>query len=131
MSWEPPAGVPWLVWILIVLLFGPPALGSRVTAKIPGILGAGARWWQDRKAYAVAADRTGRLTVELDALRQDWDRVVPELHERLTALESELTEEKRRFWAAVGYIRQLVDALRKDDPDVDIPSVPDILRDIV
>lgn len=49
MPLEPPAGVPWLVWIFLFIAFGPPALVSKTAAKFPSILGATARWWQGRR----------------------------------------------------------------------------------
>ena len=37
----------WLT-LLVFILFGSPALFSKAMAKVPGFLGAGARWWQRR-----------------------------------------------------------------------------------
>lgn len=49
MPTEPPAGVPWLVWLILFMAFGPPALVSKTAAKFPSVLGATARWYQARQ----------------------------------------------------------------------------------
>ena len=142
MSWEAPAGVPWLVWLAIMLIFGPPALGSKIAARIPGVLGAGARWWQARKIAHASHDELGRIRVELHELRDgvelhelrelraDYDRVVPDLRERVNKLEEALDRAQRRLWAFRDHVRDLRDTLRRHAPDAPIPDPPEEIRDM-
>lgn len=56
---------------------------------------------------------------------------IREIRSRLTAVEEQLRAEERRSWAAIGYIRKLIDSHRQHAPDVPLPDVPDPLRDII
>ena len=131
MSWEAPAGVPWLVWLAIMLIFGPPALGSKIAARIPGVLGATGRWWQARKIAQVSQDELGRISAELHELRADYDRVVPDLRERVNKLEEALDRAQRRLWAFRDHVRDLKDVLRRHAPDAPLPEPPDEISDLV
>lgn len=128
MSWEAPAGVHWLVWLIVVLLFGPPALGSKAAARIPGVLGVAGRWWQKRKREQVDLDELGRLRRQVEALRKDWDEQVPTMQRRIDALEDQLTTATRKLWAALDHIRVLTGLLRRHAPGVSIPDPPDELH---
>ncbi|TWS25337.1 hypothetical protein FK268_09085 [Tsukamurella sputi] len=127
MSWEAPAGVPWLVWLVIMLIFGPPALGSKIAAKLPGVLGVTGRWWQARKVAMVSQDELARLSAELHALREDYDRDVPALRGRVDALERALDAAQRRLWAALDHVRVLRGLLRLHAPHIVLPDPPEDL----
>ncbi|WP_367582274.1 hypothetical protein [Tsukamurella tyrosinosolvens] len=131
MSWDAPAGVPWLVWLVILLIFGPPALGSKIAARIPGVLGATGRWWQARKIAHVSHDELGRIRVELTELHADYDRVVPDLRERVNKLEEALDTAQRRLWAFRDHVRDLKDTLRRYAPHAPVPAPPEEISDIV
>lgn len=130
MSWEAPAGVPWLVWLVIMLLVGPPSLASKAMARIPGVLGATGRWWQARRIAQVSQDELGRISTELHELRADYDRVVPDLRERVNKLEEALDRAQRRLWAFRDHVRDLKDTLRRHAPDAPIPDPPEEIRDM-
>lgn len=142
---DAPAGIPWLVWLMFVMFFGPPALASKAAARIPGVLGATGRWWQARKVAAVSHDRLQRVQADLEALRADYEQLRKdhardkaelradnrELGERVDTLEASLTAEKRLRWAAIEYIRRLIDHARQHAPEVPIPDAPVPLQDII
>lgn len=131
MTADAPAGIPPLVWLVIFLLVGPPALLSKTAARAPGILGAAARWWHNREpataSYRVSQSEIKRLEEMYEAVHEDYE----ELTARLDRLEAELTAEKRLRWDAIGYIRVLIDSHRRHAPDVPIPEPPERLRDLV
>jgi hypothetical protein len=129
VTWEAPAGIPWLVWLIVVLLVGPPSLGSKAAAKIPGLLGVTGRWWQKRKAAEVSMGELARIRLELRALRRDWDEQVPALQKRVDALEAQLTRTTRRLWAALDHIRTLTELLRRHAPGIPIPDPPEELHE--
>lgn len=131
MSWEAPAGVPWLVWLVIMLIFGPPALGSKLAARIPGALGATGRWWQARKIAQVSQDELGRISAELHELRKDYNRRVPDLQKRVNALEAALDVAQRRLWAFRDWSRDLRNSHRLHAPDAPIPEPPEEISDMV
>lgn len=138
---DPPAGIHPLIWLAIVLIFGPPAVISQTAAKLPSILGATARWWQRRQqaaadksarqdcspSYQVSQQEIVRMREDYGRLREDYDQLI----ERMDRLEVELTDEKRRSWAAIAYIRRLIDSHSRHAPGIDIPPPPEVLRDIV
>lgn len=80
----------WLT-ILVFLLFGSPALFSKGMSKVPGFLGAGARWWQSRSEHNSSAakivtaanldriiddrvsEKVGHIEKEVEELREDVD----------------------------------------------------------
>lgn len=131
MNWTAPAGVPWLVWIILVVLFGPPALASKAAARIPGVLGFTGRWWQARRIRVVAEGDLERMERELHELRADYDREVPTLTERVNSLEAQLSTAMRQLWAAVDYVRTLTGMLRRHAPGVPIPDPPEDLHDVL
>lgn len=127
----PPPGIPPLVWLVVFLLIGPPALMSKAGAKLPGILGAAGRWWQNRTptatSYRVSQEELKRVVDNYARLRADYDEILA----WKTTMETQLTTANRRFWAAVAYIRRLIDALGRHAPDAEMPPPPEMLRDIV
>ncbi len=126
----PPPGIPPLVWLVIFLLIGPPALMSKAGSKLPGLLGAAGRWWQNRPttaSYHVSQAELARVVGDYTRLREDYDEII----EWKESMERELTTANRRFWAAVAYIRKLVDFGNRHAPDAEMPPPPELLRDIV
>ena len=127
-----------MIWLLVFLLIGPPAFGSKVMARVPGVWGTFARWWQERKLQAIAHDRVERTELRLLALQRDYTAMqrqlddtvhqVGVLRRQYDQLSDELTHEKNRYWSAVGYIRKLLDALSTHSDT--IPEPPELLRDV-
>ncbi|RDH10464.1 hypothetical protein [Tsukamurella pulmonis] len=78
-------------------------------------------------SYRVSQAEIERLREMYAGLHRDFT----DLAQRLDHLEAELTAEKRLRWDAIGYIRVLIDALRRHAPDVPIPVPPERLRDLV
>ena len=74
-----------------------------------------------------ASTLVGPLRAEVEALRGDLD----ELRSRVGVLESQIEDERRRTWVAVAYIKKLISALRKLDPDHELPELPAELRDMI
>lgn len=145
MNQDAPHGIPPLLWLALFILLGPPALMSKAGAKLPGVLGWVGRKWQARKELTPAERKTsashrvsqaeiariaadyGRLnTAYGDLVRENEDR-----DKRLDDFEAEMTVEKRIRWAAIGYIRQLIDSHRKHAPESAIPDPPPLLADIL
>lgn len=140
-----------LVWVLLFLLFGPPALMSKTAAKAPGFLGAVGRWNQRRRERVRAlpaplsfaqqqeeiqrlADQYRELHTANAELRQDNKELRAEydaLDKRLDALEADLTQEKRLRWSAIGYIREMWDWARKHLPGTELPEPPQLLQGIL
>lgn len=128
---EPAGGIHPMVWLILFLFFGPPALLSKGAAKLPSFLGAAARWWQAREprseSYRISQAEIVRIRTDYQRILEDYQSMA----KRMDTVEEELTKEKRRSWAAVGYIRQLIDFVRRHAPEADIPDPPELLRDIV
>ncbi len=145
MNQDAPHGIPPLLWLVLFLLVGPPALMSKAGAKLPGLLGWVGRKWQARKeltpeerrvsaSYRVSQAEIARMAADYARISEDYQEMVAanELRDKKIAqLEGEFTAEKRIRWAAIGYIRQLIDALRKHAPDADVPDPPPLLADIL
>ena len=138
MNQDAPHGVPPLLWLVLFLLIGPPALMSKVGAKLPGVLGWVGRTWQERKELTPEQRRTSPSyrvgQSEIQRIEENYQRLFEdhgELVDRVDKIEKELTTEKRIRWAAIGYIRQLIDALRKHAPDAEVPDPPPLLADIL
>ena len=140
---DPPLGIPPLLWLLIFLIGGPTTLSllfSRMAARIPGFAGAAARWWQSRepaaRSYELQEREISRIDAQYERLERDaeeYRRVTDEridtLSKTVADLEVQLTDQKRRFWAAIGYIRRLAAALSDIAPGHPHPEVPEELRD--
>ena len=138
MNQDAPHGVPPLLWLVLFLLVGPPALMSKGGAKLPGVLGWVGRTWQERKELTPEQRRTSPSyrvgQSEIQRIEENYQRLFEdhgELVDRVDKIEKELTTEKRIRWAAIGYIRQLIDALRKHAPDAEVPDPPPLLADIL
>ena len=144
MEWLTSSGAPW--WILAVFLalgIGVPAAGSQKAATIPGLLGAGARWWQEGKqrrrdevvakakaaAELTASERIAdkeiaRLDQRYEELAEDCAedvRRVEEANEKLVArvdkLDKQFTLGQKRFFDLLGHHRLTVADLRQFDPE--------------
>lgn len=149
---EPPAGVPWPVWLLLILVGGPAgvaAILSPLAAQIPGAFGKLGRWWQGRQAarraklaqpdaaYVDDAE-IGRLRGRYEQLAADAERdrtlhrrEIEEVRGEIAELKRMLTVANSRLWAAVGHIRVLEVALRHAAPDRPIPAAPEKIRDLI
>lgn len=140
---SPPLGIPPLLWLLIFLIGGPTTLSllfSRMAARIPGILGAAGRWWQKREPSARSYElqereisrideQYQRLAADAEEYRRVTDERIDTLSKTVADLEVQLTDQKRRFWAAIGYIRRLAAALSDIAPGHPHPEVPEELRE--
>lgn len=82
-----PSGI---IAVVLVLIFGPPAILSETAAKRLGGLGVLARWWKERKRRAVEVDRAARAS-EIEDLRRE----VARLSERLDRLRDEVVATQR------------------------------------
>jgi hypothetical protein len=140
---SPPLGIPPLLWLLIFLIGGPTTLSllfSRMAARIPGFAGAAARWWQSRepaaRSYELQQREIKRLDEQYQRLAADAEEYRTQTTARLDTLartvadlEVQLTDQKRRFWAAIGYIRRLAAALSDCAVGHPHPEVPEELRE--
>ena len=153
MEWEtPPAGVPWPVWMVVMLVGGPAGatlLFTQAAARLPGVFGALGRWWQKRRQEkqaemmqpeAARVDdaeiarlslRYRQLAADVEEDRQRHSAEIAEVRELVAELKESLTLSNQRMWAAIGYIRILVDAIRRLDPLHPIPDPPEKLRDLI
>ncbi len=105
---EIPTPENWWVALILFLLFGSPALFSKAATKLPGALGAGARWFQNRaavKASNVVTTSTQRLEIMID---EKVEAATEKLNERLDELTSYLAydadwhRDKRVYMAEQG-----------------------------
>lgn len=108
LSWLPP---------IILAVIG----GGSVAALVTGLLTRG-----KTKADAAAVVSDSAIDL-LKPLREE----ISDIRARLAAVEEQLRAEERRSWAAIGYIRRLIDSHRKYAPDAPLPDVPEPLRDIL
>ncbi len=145
MNQDAPHGIPPLLWLALFLLVGPPALMSKAGAKLPGLLGWIGRKWQARKeltpeerkvsaSYRVSQAEIARMAADYARISEDYEEMVEaneKRDEKIAELEGEFTAEKRIRWAAIGYIRQLIDSHRKHAPESAIPDPPPLLADIL
>lgn len=138
MTPQAPLGIHPVIWLIVFLLVGPPALLSKTAAKVPGIAGAAGRWWQGREpaaaSYRVSQAEIERLQQDYNRLRSDYEKLVThnvEQDARMDALDKDLTEEKTRFWVAIGYIRRLIDSHQRHAPDAEILAPPKELDGII
>ncbi len=138
MSWDKLLESNPLLWVLFTSLFGPPALMSKTAARIPGFLGWAGRKWQARAdqspderrvsaSFRTSQEEIARIEGNYARLLEDHNELVV----RVDKIDEELSREKRIRWAAIGYIRVLIDALRKHAPDADVPDPPPLLADIL
>lgn len=135
-----PDGLPSWVVVVLIVAFGAPGLFSKAAARLPGVLGAAGRWWQNREPATASAITSGK---EIDRLRIDYERLradrnrdreeyldkLERLDTRVDTLEEEVMKEKRLRWSAVGYIHLLVTTLRRLGAPV--PEAPEELRDVI
>ena len=117
----PPLGIPPLLWLLIFLIGGPPPF--RCCSPVPprdspassARRGGGGRSASPRHAPTNYREREiSRIDAQYERLERDaaeYRRVTDEridtLSKTVADLEVQLTDQKRRFWAAIGYIRRL------------------------
>ncbi|MGB3301768.1 MAG: hypothetical protein WBA98_03680 [Gordonia sp. (in: high G+C Gram-positive bacteria)] len=130
-----PAGTPWWVAVILIIAFGRPALGSAFMARVPGWLGEYARRRRESTPEA-RADQTlsaawerqdreiKRLAKAYDSLDDDYRA----LSDRVDDLDRKLAEATKRFFVALGYVRQLMTVIRRLDPQHEIPAPPESLE---
>ncbi|MFT4296613.1 MAG: hypothetical protein QM582_14490 [Micropruina sp.] len=149
---NPPFGMPWVLWMLLAFVGGPAGVAgilSEAAAALPGVFGAAARWRQRRRVerlealtnppsaqiddaeIARLARRYDQLAADAERDRADHRAEMDEVRAEVAALRDSLTVANSRLWAAIGYVRVLVDAIRRIDPDHPIPDPPDKLRDLI
>ena len=136
---NPPAGIPPLLWLLVILVGGPATFGvlvSSVGARLPGALGALGRWWQARDAaYRAEAQRTASYEAqdrEIGRLKEQYDRITADYKElvaRMDELDEKLTRSNRRLFAALDHIRDQDRIIRRLDPENEPLPVPDLLKE--
>lgn len=142
---NPPAGIPPLLWLLVILVGGPATFGvlvSSVGARLPGALGALGRWWQARDAaHRAEAQRTASYEAqehEISRLKEQYDRITADYKELvarvgtnrrlLDELDEKLTGSNRRLFAALDHIRDQDRIIRRLDPENEPLPVPDLLK---
>ena len=136
---NPPAGIPPLLWLLVILVGGPATFGvlvSSVGARLPGALGALGRWWQARDAaHRAEAQRTASYEAqdhEIGRLKEQYDRITADYKElvaRMDELDEKLTRSNRRLFAALDHIRDQDRIIRRLDPGNEPLPVPDLLKE--
>lgn len=138
--WSTPiAGIHPLIWLLLFLAVGPPMLLSKITARIPGIFGATARWWQSRDpdtlSYEKQQQEIARIAEQYDRLHADYkaqQQRIDALEARQAETDRILSEERSRLSqtrlhlaAAITYIRQLTSLI----PSELMPAAPPELKE--
>lgn len=145
MTWDKLFETHPLIWLILFVLLGPPALMSKAGSKLPGVLGWVGRTWQARKeltpeerktsaSHRISQAEIARMAEDYGRLRAAYGELVADNEDRdkrLDDFEAEMTVEKRIRWAAIGYIRQLIDSHRKHAPESAIPDPPPLLADIL
>lgn len=145
MTWDKLMEQHPLVWMILFVFLGPPALLSKAGAKLPGVLGWAGRRWQARgeltpderrpsASYRTSQAEITRIVGNYERLNAEFAELVSDNEKRdakIDELEGEMTAEKRIRWAAIGYIRQLIDSHRKHAPESAIPEPPALLADIL
>lgn len=138
------SGAPWwLIALLVLLGVGVPAGGSQKAATIPGPLGSGARWWQDRKqrrrdeivaeavfvAELTASERVAdkeiarldqryyELAADCEEDARRADDANKRLTERVDKLEAVAIRAEKRFFSLLAFTRLVVSDMRHTDPE--------------
>lgn len=106
---QPIAGVPPLVWLLIMLVFGPPAILSKAAADNFGSLGALARWVRSRRLRSLESDRD-----ELVARFGIEDVAYAALETRLQRLSDQFKEQAQQLTDQGESHRKEIDELKVD-----------------
>lgn len=138
------SGAPWwLIAVLVIFGIGFPAAASQKAATLPGMLGAGARWWQERKQrrrddVVQEAKHAAELTAserladkEIQRLDQRYDELAEDcaedarkaaeantrLEERVAKMETAFNRGQKQFFDLLRYHRLTVSDLRQLDPE--------------
>ena len=125
-------GNPWLqIGLAVIGIFG---AGGIAGALVNAFLGKDGRRADAAKTLADTATSTASELVEavraeLRETRKELADTVAETDVRIDTLEARVTELKRKFWIAVGYIRQQAAELDDIAPDHPHPDVPPELRE--
>lgn len=112
----------WIAAIILLLVFGPPAILSKTAAEKFGLFGSIARWWRNRKLVQIEqADKQKSAEVAI------LERRVVTLEEHIKKLQAEQNRERQEYLAAAAEDRkQWRDAL--DSAEKEIEEVRSGLR---
>jgi uncharacterized Ntn-hydrolase superfamily protein len=125
-------GNPWLqILLAIVGAFGAGGIGAAILNAMIGGDGrrADAAKTLAQTATSTASELVEAVRAELRETRKELADYRAETDVRIDTLEERVTELKRRFWVAVGHIRQQDAILDDIAPDHPRPDVPPELRD--
>lgn len=112
----------WVFAIILLLVFGPPAIFSKTAAEKFGAFGALARWWRNRPLVRIE-QKEKEVSAEVTIL----ERRVKTLEEHIKKLQEEQNRERKEFLAAAAEDRkQWRDAL--DAAEKEIEEVRNGLR---
>lgn len=116
---EPIAGVPPLVMLLLLLIFGPPAILSKAAADKFGSLGALARWVRRRRLQSLENDRDqlvvrfatediayAALEKRLSRISQQMDGQDQAHRIEIDGLKVDMVNERRYFEAQIAELRK-------------------------
>ena len=112
----------WILAIILLLVFGPPAIFSKTAAEKFGAFGALARWWRDRPLARIE-QKEKEVSAEVAVL----ERRVKTLEDHIKTLQAEQTRERKNYLAAAAEDRK---AWREalDAAEAEISSVRQGLR---
>lgn len=91
----------WILAIILLLVFGPPAIFSKTAAEKFGAFGALARWWRNRPLARIE-QKERQVTAEVAVL----ERRVKLLEEHLKRVQSQQEEERKAWQKAAAEDRE-------------------------
>ena len=91
----------WILAIILLLVFGPPAIFSKTAAEKFGAFGALARWWRNRPLVRIE-QREKEVSAEVTVL----ERRVKTLEEHIKKLQEEQNRERKEYLAAAAEDRK-------------------------
>ena len=105
----------WILAIILLLVFGPPAIFSKTAAEKFGAFGALARWWRDRPLARIE-QKEKEVSAEVAVL----ERRVKTLEDHIKTLQAEQTRERKNYLAAAAEDRkQWRDALDAAEKEIE------------
>lgn len=112
----------WVLAIILLLVFGPPAIFSKTAAEKFGAFGALARWWRNRPLQKIEQNEK-QVTAEVAVL----DRRVKLLEEHIERIQTQQSEERRKWQASAAEDRKAWQAAM-DEAEREIEEVRRGLR---